>query len=132
MARSGDGGGATLDDRPAGRRSGGWRGARRGPPPLEAPSMSRAQNLEGVMPVGFVRSENRHYIGKRLPEIAAERGEEWPDTVRPMPPSEEQRIPANFSLMSQDNHRCPPAQPLPNVGYSAGATPSHAVEAPAL
>lgn len=61
-------------------------------PPLEAPSMSRAQNLEGVMPVGFVRSENRHYIGKRLPEIAAERGEEWPDTVRAMLLSEHQRI----------------------------------------
>ena len=89
-------------------------------PPLEAPSMSRAQNLEGVMPVGFVRSENRHYIGKRLPEIAAERGEEWPDTVRAMLLSEHQRISTIFFMMSEENVRRQLTQPWIKISTDAG------------
>lgn len=31
---------------------------------------------EGVMPVGFTKAENQPYVGKRISEIAAIRGQE--------------------------------------------------------
>jgi len=89
-------------------------------PPREAPAMSRSQNLEGVMPVGFVREENRQYIGKRLPEIAELRGEEWPDTVRALLLSERQRISTIFFMMSEENVRRQLTQPWIKISSDAG------------
>ena len=82
--------------------------------------MSRSQNLEGIMPVGFVKEENRQYIGKRLPEIAAERGEEWPDTVRALLLSEQQRISTIFFMMSDENVRRQLTQPWIKISSDAG------------
>ena len=89
-------------------------------PPREAPSMSRSQNLEGVMPVGFVKEENRQYIGKRLPEIAEMRGEEWPDTVRALLLSEGHRISTIFFMMSEENVRRQLKQPWIKISTDAG------------
>ena len=61
-------------------------------PPLEAPGLSRSANRDGVMPVGFLKPENAPYIGKTLTEIAAMRGQEWPDAVIELLLSEEQRV----------------------------------------
>jgi N-acyl-D-aspartate/D-glutamate deacylase len=72
-------------------------------PPREAPSMSRSENLDGVMPVGFMQPENRQYIGKTIPEIATSRGQEWADAVIDLLVSEQQRISTIFFMMSEEN-----------------------------
>jgi dihydroorotase/N-acyl-D-amino-acid deacylase len=89
-------------------------------PPREAPSMARTENLEGVMPVGFMRPENQQYIGKRIPEIAAMRGQEWPDTVRELLLSEHSRISTIFFMMSEDNVRRQLQAPWNKISTDAG------------
>jgi dihydroorotase/N-acyl-D-amino-acid deacylase len=89
-------------------------------PPREAPSMARTENLDGVMPVGFVREGNRQYIGKRLPEIAAMRGQEWPDTVIDLLLSERQRISTIFFMMSEENVRDQLQRPWVKISTDAG------------
>ncbi len=44
------------------------------------------------MPVGFLKPENRQYIGKHLTEIAEMRGQHWPDAAMDLLLSEQQRI----------------------------------------
>jgi dihydroorotase/N-acyl-D-amino-acid deacylase len=89
-------------------------------PPREAPGMARSENLEGVMPVGFVKEENRQYIGKRLPEIAEMRGQDWPDTVRELLLSEHHRISTIFFMMSEDNVKSQLQKPWIKVSTDAG------------
>jgi len=89
-------------------------------PPMEAPGMARSENLEGVMPVGFMKDENRQYIGKRLPEIAAMRGQEWPDSVRELLLSEHHRISTIFFMMSEDNVSSQMQKPWVKISTDAG------------
>ena len=88
--------------------------------PADAPSMSRAANLDGVMPVGLFREENQGYIGKRMPEIAEMLGEEWPDAVRYLLLSEQHRISTIFFMMSEDNVRSQLVKPWIKVSTDAG------------
>ena len=89
-------------------------------PPIDSPSMSRAENVDGVMPVGFLKPENQQYIGMRIPEIAAARGEEWPDTVIDLLLSEGHRISTIFFMMSEDNVREQLKQPWNKISTDAG------------
>jgi dihydroorotase/N-acyl-D-amino-acid deacylase len=89
-------------------------------PPREAPSMARTENLDGVMPVGFLKRENRQFIGKRLPEIAALRGQEWPDATIDLLLSERQRISTIFFMMSEENVRSQLTQPWIKISTDAG------------
>jgi N-acyl-D-aspartate/D-glutamate deacylase len=73
-----------------------------------------------VMPVGFKRPENRQYIGMRLPDIAALRGQDWADCALDLLLSEEQRISTIFFSMSEDNLRLQLAQPWIKVSSDAG------------
>lgn len=56
-----------------------------------------------IMPVGFARPEHRAYVGRRLPEIAAERGQDWLDAALDLLAAEEQRISTIFFSMSEEN-----------------------------
>lgn len=89
-------------------------------PPREAPSMARTENLEGVMPVGFVKPENQQFVGKQLPEIAAMRGQEWADAVIDLLLSEHQRISTIFFMMSEENVRVQLRQPWIKISTDAG------------
>jgi N-acyl-D-amino-acid deacylase len=59
---------------------------------------------EGVMPVDFLKPENRCYAGQRLAAIAATHGQAvWVDAAIDLLLSEEQRIFTVYFLMSEEN-----------------------------
>lgn len=75
---------------------------------------------EGVMPIGFAKPENQQYVGKRLSEIAAMRGQEWVDAAFDLFLSEEQRISTIYFMMTDDNLRLQLQQPWIMIGTDAG------------
>ncbi|MYC96282.1 MAG: D-aminoacylase [Caldilineaceae bacterium SB0661_bin_32] len=83
----------------------------------------------GVLPVGFHREENQHYVGMNLAQIAAERGQDWLDCTIDLLRSEGQRIGAIFLSISEDNLRT--QLPLPWIKVAtdaAGVDPAWAAE----
>lgn len=81
---------------------------------------SLGANPEVVMPVGFQKPENKVYVGKRLPEIAAMRGQAWVDAVLDLALAEEQRINTIYFTMSEDNLRLQLQQPWIKISTDAG------------
>ncbi len=73
-----------------------------------------------VMPIGFEQPENKRYVGKRLTEIAAMRGQDWVDTVFDLLISEEQRIGTIYFSMSEENLRLQLQQPWIKISTDAG------------
>ncbi len=66
---------------------------------------ARSAGLKNIMPVGFRRPENQIYVGRRLDEIVAMRGQDWLDVVCDLLISEQQRIPTIYFKISEDNIR---------------------------
>jgi N-acyl-D-amino-acid deacylase len=84
---------------------------------------------DGVMPLYFAKPENRGYAGRRLGEIAAERGQEWIDAAIDLLISEEQRIFTVYFVMSEDNVRLELTQPWVKISTDAGGVdPAWAAE----
>jgi N-acyl-D-aspartate/D-glutamate deacylase len=75
---------------------------------------------QSVMPIGFQRPENQGYVGQRLSEIAAARGQNWVDAVFDLLLSEEQRISTIFFGMHEDNLRLKLRQPWIKISTDAG------------
>ncbi len=75
---------------------------------------------EAVMPVGLQRPEHQQYIGKRLNEIAAMRGQDWFDTVVDLLLVEQQRIGTIYFLMREGNVAVALQQPWIKIGTDAG------------
>jgi N-acyl-D-aspartate/D-glutamate deacylase len=75
---------------------------------------------EGVMPVGFQQAENKQYVGKRLSDIAAMRGQEWPDAAIDLFLSEQQRISTIYFMMAEENVRRQLQLPWITIGTDAG------------
>jgi dihydroorotase/N-acyl-D-amino-acid deacylase len=75
---------------------------------------------EGVMPVGFDRPEHQAYAGKRLAEIAAERGQHWLDTVFDLLMAERQRIFTLYFMLDEANVALGLRQPWVKVASDAG------------
>jgi N-acyl-D-aspartate/D-glutamate deacylase len=73
-----------------------------------------------VMPLGFLKEENRRYAGMRLTEIAEARGEDWATAAIELLLSEGQRISTVFFSMSEENVRLGLAQPWVKVSSDAG------------
>jgi dihydroorotase/N-acyl-D-amino-acid deacylase len=88
-------------------------------PPAGATAMARTHNRDGIMPVGFMQPENARYVGKRLPEIAELRGEDWADAVRGLLLSEQQRISTIYFMMSEDNLALQLRQPWIKISSDA-------------
>lgn len=65
----------------------------------------RARSADHVMPVGFERPENKKYAGRRLDEIAAERGQDWPEAAMDLLLSEDGKIFTIYFTMSEENLR---------------------------
>jgi N-acyl-D-aspartate/D-glutamate deacylase len=78
------------------------------------------QHGEDVMPVGFLKPENRQYIGKRLSEIAVMRGQDWVETVFDLLLSEEQRISTIYFSMTEENIRLQLPQSWIKISSDAG------------
>lgn len=75
---------------------------------------------EGVMPLGFRRPENQPYVGRRLSEIAAERGQEWVDAAIDLLLSEQQRVGTVYFMMDEENLRLQLRQPWMKISTDAG------------
>lgn len=84
------------------------------------PNVDTRSRAEHVMPVGFQRPENQIYVGKRLSEIAAMRGQDWLETTFDLLVSEGQRISTIYFSMSEGNLRLELSQPWTMISTDAG------------
>lgn len=75
---------------------------------------------QAVVPIGFERPEHQPYAGRPLTEIAAERGQEWVDTVLDLLVAERQRIGTMYFVMSEDNLVSQLRQPWMKISTDAG------------
>jgi dihydroorotase/N-acyl-D-amino-acid deacylase len=83
------------------------------------PTYNRAAH---VLPLGFQKPDNLTYIGKRLSQIAEERGQDWATAAIELLLSENQRIFSVFFSMSEDNVRLGLQQPWVKMSTDAGGT----------
>lgn len=82
--------------------------------------MAEEAGSEGVMPVGFERPEHQPYVGKRLSEIAAMRGQDWIDAACDLLAAEGHRLPTIFFSMTEDNLTLQLRQPWIKISTDAG------------
>jgi dihydroorotase/N-acyl-D-amino-acid deacylase len=76
--------------------------------------------MEGVLLLGLRKDENKRFVGKRLSEVAAALGKEWPDAVMDLLIAEEQRIGTVYFLMDEANIALQLRQPWIKFGTDAG------------
>jgi N-acyl-D-aspartate/D-glutamate deacylase len=76
--------------------------------------------VDGVMPVGFRKPENQQYVGKRLSEIAAMRGQDWVDAVFDLCLSEQTWISTIYFMMDEENVKLQLRQPWIKISTDAG------------
>jgi N-acyl-D-amino-acid deacylase len=74
----------------------------------------------GIMPVGFQLPEHQVYVGKRLDEIAALRGQDWIETTLDLLVAEGQRISTIFFSMDEANLRMQVQVPWIKFSSDAG------------
>ncbi|HLH74583.1 MAG TPA: D-aminoacylase [Chloroflexota bacterium] len=86
---------------------------------LREPRAERA-DPEIIMPIGFQRPEHQVYVGKRLSEIAAMRGQDWLDAACDLILAERQRISTIYFLISEDNLAPQLRQPWIKISTDAG------------
>jgi N-acyl-D-aspartate/D-glutamate deacylase len=72
------------------------------------------------MPVGLEKQEHKQYVGKRLSEIAAMRGQEWVDAAIDLLEGEEQRIATIYYVMTEENIQLELRQPWIKISTDAG------------
>lgn len=82
--------------------------------------MAHNSTPDGVMPIGFLRPEHRPYIGRRLSEIAAMRGQHWVDAALDLLLAEGQRISTIYFSMDEANVRAQLALPWIKIATDAG------------
>jgi N-acyl-D-amino-acid deacylase len=73
-----------------------------------------------VMPLGFLKDENKRFIGLRLTQIAEQLGCDWADAAIELLLSEGQRIGTVFFSMCEENLRLQLAQPWVKISSDAG------------
>ena len=74
----------------------------------------------GVMPIGFLRPEHQPYVGRRLSEIAEQRGQHWVDAALDLLLVEGQRISTIYFSMDEANVRAQLALPWVTIATDAG------------
>jgi len=75
---------------------------------------------EGVLLVGFQKTANKKWVGKRLSEVAAEMGTDWVTAAMNLVESDSSRVGTLFFLMSEDNVKLQLRQPWIKIGTDAG------------
>jgi dihydroorotase/N-acyl-D-amino-acid deacylase len=75
---------------------------------------------EGVLVVGLRRDEHQALNGKTLAQIAAERGEEWPDTLMSLVEAEGPWAAAIYFMMTEANLALQLRQPWIKISTDAG------------
>jgi dihydroorotase/N-acyl-D-amino-acid deacylase len=76
---------------------------------------------ENVMVVGFTKPEYQQFEGKRLKEIAAALGKDWPDAMIDLNIAEKAQLGEILFLMSEENIRSQIKQPWMKFGTDAGS-----------
>ena len=82
--------------------------------------MAHNTTPEGVMPIGFLLPEHQPYVGRRLAEIAAMRGQHWVDAALDLLLAEGQRISTIYFSMDEANVRAQLALPWVTISTDAG------------
>jgi N-acyl-D-amino-acid deacylase len=82
--------------------------------------MAHNTTPDGVMPIGFLRPEHKVYVGRRLSEIAAMRGQHWVDAALDLLLAEGQRISTIYFSMDEANVRTQLALPWITISTDAG------------
>ncbi len=77
-------------------------------------------NPEGTMPIGMNLPEHQGYVGKRLSEIADERGQIWIDAALDLLAAERQRISTIYFNMTEENVALQLRQPWIKISTDAG------------
>lgn len=75
---------------------------------------------EGVLLLDLRKDENKRFVGKRLTEVAAALGREWPDVIIDLLLAEEHRIGTVYFLMDEQNVALQLRQPWMKFGTDAG------------
>lgn len=83
-----------------------------------------------VMPIGFKQPDFKKYAGRRLSDIAAERGEDWVDCIFNLLRAEQQQIGTVYFKMSEDNLRLQLRQPWIKISSDAGGHDPATAETP--
>jgi dihydroorotase/N-acyl-D-amino-acid deacylase len=83
-------------------------------------AMGKQSGPERVMPIGFRKDEHKPYVGKRLREIAAARGQEWVDTLLDLIAAERQNIATIYFEMNEENLPLQLRQPWIKISTDAG------------
>jgi N-acyl-D-amino-acid deacylase len=82
--------------------------------------MGNLAEPEGMMPIGFRKPENRGYNGRRLSEIASDRGQDWLDAAMDLLVSERHRVGTVYFVISEENIAEQLRQPWISIGTDAG------------
>jgi N-acyl-D-amino-acid deacylase len=75
---------------------------------------------EGVLVLDLRKDENKRFVGKRLTEVTAALGKEWPDVIIDLLISEGHRIGTVYFLMDEQNVALQLRQPWMKFGTDAG------------
>jgi dihydroorotase/N-acyl-D-amino-acid deacylase len=75
---------------------------------------------EGTVPLYLKKPEHQQYVGKRLADIAAMRGQHWLDAAIDLLVAEEQRIFTVYRLMDEANLRTQLQHPWVKISTDAG------------
>lgn len=77
-------------------------------------------NPEGTMPIGMRLPQHQEFVGKRLTEIAAARGQVWIDAALDLLAAERQTIATIYFNMTEDNLELQLRQPWIKISTDAG------------
>jgi N-acyl-D-amino-acid deacylase len=83
-------------------------------------NMGQLAGPEGILISRLEKPENQKYAGKRLNEIAAMMGKDWPDAAMDLILSERRRVETTYFLMSEDNVQLQLRQPWIKFGVDGG------------
>ncbi len=83
-------------------------------------NMGQLAGPEGILISRLEKPENEKYSGKRLNEIAAMMGKDWPDAAMDLILTERRRVETTYFLMSEDNVQLQLRQPWIKFGVDGG------------
>jgi dihydroorotase/N-acyl-D-amino-acid deacylase len=93
-------------------------------------NLCQLAGAEGVLLLGLRKDENKRFVGKRLAEVAATLGKEWPDAIMDLLIVEEQRIGTVYFLMDEQNIALQLRQPWIKFGTDAGGIDPDSAKGP--
>jgi dihydroorotase/N-acyl-D-amino-acid deacylase len=83
-------------------------------------NLASSAGPDGVVLAGLLRPEHRPYLGRRLSDVASERGQDWIDTALDLLAAEGQNVFCLYFDMSEDNIREQMRQPWMKFATDAG------------